>query len=67
MFRCGIQVGEVATPATGHKNLLAGLVGMVQHQHPMALVGRRGRTHQPGCAGTDNHHIYLGCACPCFI
>lgn len=62
MIRGGIQVGEIAPPATGHEDFLARLVGVVKHPDPMALIGSRGGTHQSGRTRTDHHDIHL-CHC----
>ena len=62
VFRGGIQVGEIAATAAGHEDFLARLVGVIQHQHPMALIGSRGGTHQSGRTGADHHNIHL-CNC----
>ncbi len=55
--RRGAGVGEIATPATGHQDLLADLVGMIDHQHlAAALAGSKG-AHQSGSAGADDQHV----------
>lgn len=52
-----VQVGEVAAPATGHQDFLAGLVGMVEQQHAAPAGSRGHRAHQPGGAGTDDDNL----------
>jgi hypothetical protein len=55
--RLAVHIGEVAAPAAGHQDLLAGLVGVIQQQHPAAAPGGGQRAHQTGRAGTDNHNL----------
>src|SRR3546814_2417156 len=57
ILRAGYGVGEVAAPAAGHQDLLAGLVGMLDDEHPPAAPPRRDRAHQPCRAGADHHGI----------
>ncbi len=55
--RGGAGVGEVAAATAGHQDLLADLVGMVDHLHLAAALASRDRGHQPGRAGADDHHV----------
>ena len=59
VVRRGVQVGEIAAPAAGHQDLLAGLVGVVQHQHRAAAITGAGGAHQTRRAGTDYHDIIV--------
>ena len=59
VVRGGVQVGEIAAPAAGHQDLLAGLIGVVQHQHRAAAVTGAGGAHQTRRAGADYHHIIV--------
>ncbi|MNR25023.1 hypothetical protein D3C85_1421430 [compost metagenome] len=55
--RLGIHVGEVAAAAAGHEDLLAGLVGVVEHQYPAATAGAELGAHQAGGAGAEDDHV----------
>ena len=59
VFRRRVQVGEVTTPAAGHQDLLAGLVGALQDQDTTPATGRRDGAHQAGGAATDENHIEI--------
>jgi uncharacterized protein YajQ (UPF0234 family) len=50
-------IGEIAAPAAGHQDLLADLVGVVDHQHAATALARGNGAHQPGGAGTDDQHV----------
>jgi hypothetical protein len=56
-FSARIDIGEVATPTAGNQNFLAGLIGMINHQHPLATLTRNGGTHEPGPAGPEDDGI----------
>ncbi len=53
----GAGIGEIAAPAAGHQDLLADLVGMVDHQHLAAAPAGSEGAHQSGGAGTDHQHV----------
>ncbi|KAG1392513.1 hypothetical protein G6F59_014581 [Rhizopus arrhizus] len=55
--RGGAGVGEVAAATARHQDLLADLVGMVDHLHLAAALAGGDRSHQPGRAGADDHYI----------
>ena len=55
--RGGFQIGEVAAPATGNQDFLAGFVGVVQQQHPPAALPGRHGTHEAGGAGAEDDDI----------
>lgn len=50
-------MGEIATPAAGHQNFFAGLIGVIQHQHPFAKVASGCGAHQTRGAGADYDEI----------
>jgi 23S rRNA pseudouridine2604 synthase len=54
-----VDVGEVAPAAAGNADLLAGRLGMVEHQHAATALGRLDGAHHPGGAGADDHHVDL--------
>src|SRR5690554_8087601 len=56
-----VQISEVTAATAGHQDLLAGLVGVVQHQHLSPAIAGGGRTHQPGGTGADDDYVILGC------
>jgi len=55
----GLNVGEIAPPATGNQDLAPRFVGMVDQQHPPPALARRERTEQPRRARTQNDDIEL--------
>src|SRR5690554_7878656 len=59
--RRAVQVGEITAATARHQDFLAGLVGVVNHQHLAAAIARGGRTHQPGGTGADDDYVILGC------
>src|SRR5277367_6349936 len=52
-----MQIGEVAAPATGNQDLLAGLARMVEHHHTPPTPAGRDRAQQAGGAGTQDDDI----------
>jgi hypothetical protein len=52
-----VQIGEVAAPAAGNQDLLAGLARMVQHHHAAPVPPGRERAHQAGGAGAQDDDI----------
>src|SRR5690606_6938419 len=57
---CGAGIGEVAATATGHQDLLADLVGMVDHLHQAAALAGGQGAHQAGGPGTDHQYVATG-------
>jgi hypothetical protein len=55
--RVRVHVGEVAAATTGHEDLLARLVGVVDEQHLAAACGGGHGTHQAGGTCADNHNV----------
>ena len=55
-------IGEVAASAAGHQDLLADLVGMVDHQHAQPALASRDRRHQACGAGADDDGVVGGSA-----
>ena len=54
-----VQVGEIAAATTGDQDLLADLVGMLQHQHPAPALAGALRAHQARPAGPNDNHVEL--------
>ena len=54
-----MQIGEIAASAARHQDLLADLVGTLQHQHATAPAPGHKGTHQAGRTAADNDHIEL--------
>ena len=50
-------VGHIAAPLARDKNLLTGLVGMLQHRYLMPLPHSGPRRHQPGRTGPHDQHL----------
>ncbi len=55
--RCGIQVGEIAASAARHQDFLAGLVGMVQHQHMLSAMAGCLGAKQPGSTSANDDYV----------
>ena len=53
---CRAVVGHVAAPLAGDKDLLPGLLGMLQHRHLMSLPHGSTRRHQSGCPGSHDQN-----------
>lgn len=58
MFRPGVEVGEVAAPATGNADLLARPSGVVEQQDRPSALARLDRAHQARRARADDDHIH---------
>src|SRR6218665_3021597 len=54
------HIGEIAAPPAGDQDLLAGLVRMVDQQHPPPALPCHRRAHQPGPAGAEDDRIERG-------
>ena len=50
VFRRGVAVGEVAAAAAGDEDLLAGAVGVVEHEHAAAAAAGFDGAHEAGGA-----------------
>lgn len=57
VVRADLVVGKVTAAATGHQDLLAGLVGVINDQHFALPLARLDRTHQTGGAGADDEDV----------
>ncbi len=55
--RLRVDVGEVAAATTGHEDLLARLVGVLDEQHLAAAFGGRQGAHQTGGTCADDHNV----------
>ena len=53
---CRAVVGHVAAPLAGDKDLLPGLLGMLQHRYLMSLPHGGTRRHQSGCPGSHDQN-----------
>ena len=53
---CRAVVGHIAAPLAGDKDLLPGLLGMLQHRHLMSLPHGGTRRHQSGCPGSHDQN-----------
>ena len=53
---CRAVVGHVAAPLACDKDLLPGLLGMLQHRHLMSLPHGGTRRHQSGCPGSHDQN-----------
>ena len=58
-FHRGVDVGEVAAPAAGDADLLAGVLGMVEHQHRAAALAGFDAGHEAGGAGAEDDHVIM--------
>ena len=56
-LRRAVQIGEVAAPAAGDQDLLAGLARMVQHHHAAPAPPGGDCAHQAGGAGAEDDDI----------
>ena len=50
-------IGEVAAPATGHQDLLADAVGVLDHQHPQTALCGSQCAHQARRAAADDQDV----------
>jgi len=57
VMRTDLVVGKVTAAATGHQDLLAGLVGVIDDQHFALPLACLDCTHQPGGAGADDEDV----------
>ena len=65
---CRAVVGHVAAPLAGDKDLLPGLLGMLQHRHLMSLPHGGTRRHQSGCPGShDQNPCHLSSSQNCLL
>ena len=55
----GAHVGEVAAPAAGDQDFLAGLIGMIEEQDPRARLARRRRRHKTCAARAKDDCIVV--------
>ena len=53
---CRAVVGHIAAPLAGDKDLLPGLLGMLQHRYLMSLPHGGTRRHQSGCPGSHDQN-----------
>ena len=56
-LRPAVQIGEVAAPAAGNQDLLAGLARMVQHHHAAPVPPGGECAHQAGGAGAQDDDV----------
>ena len=56
-LRRAVQIGEVAAPAAGNQDLLAGLARMVQHHHAPPAPAGGDCAHQAGGARAEDDDI----------
>ena len=54
------MIGEIAAPATGHEDLLADLVGPLQHQNATAPLGGGETAQQARGTRAENDNIVMG-------
>ena len=54
-----VQVGEIATAATGDRDLLADPFGMFEYDYLAAAFAGLDRTEETGCPAADDNHICL--------
>src|SRR5436190_22925471 len=52
-----VDVGKIAAATARDADLLAGRLGVVDHQHRAAALARFDRRHHPGGAGSEHHYI----------
>ena len=52
-----VGIGEIAASTTGHQDLLAGFVGVVEHHDLPVTFARFNGAHQASCAGTDDQNV----------
>lgn len=55
--RCRAGIGEIASSATGHQDLLADAIRVFDHANAFATPSGRQRTHQSGSTATDDGDI----------
>jgi hypothetical protein len=48
-----VQIGEIASPATGNTNLLGRVSRLLKQQHPMSALAGDSRAHQTRSPGTE--------------
>jgi hypothetical protein len=51
------QIGEVTAPTTGHEDLFAGLVGMVDYHDPATAFACLDGAHESCRAGTEDEYV----------
>lgn len=54
-----MDIGEIAAPAAGDADLLAGGLGMIENQNGAAALAGADGTHHAGGARADDDHIAL--------
>ena len=57
ILRPAMNVGEVATPATGDENFLADLIGPFENRYTAAALAGFDRAEEPGSAGAEHESI----------
>src|SRR5262249_3960466 len=57
VLAAGVQVCEVAPPAAGDEDLLAGTLGALKQRHPPAPLSRFGGAEQSGSACAQNDDV----------
>ena len=57
IFSVALQVRKVAASPPGHENLLADLIGGLQHHNTPAPLAGGDSAHQPGCTTAQYDHI----------
>src|SRR5690606_14884439 len=57
--RAGTGVGEIAAPAAGHQDLLADLVGVLDHDRAQAAAAGGDGAHEPGGTAADDEDIAI--------
>src|SRR5690554_8002773 len=58
------KIGEIAAPTARHQNLATRTLGMIQHQHALAGITSRKRTHQPGSTGANDYYVRIHASLP---
>ena len=53
----GVEVREIAAPASGNKYLLADLVGVLQHEDATPPISCFDGAHKAGCPRSNNDNI----------
>jgi hypothetical protein len=52
-----IQVGKVASAASGDQNLFSNLLGTLKHGDAAAALARSDCTHESGCTGPEHDYV----------
>jgi hypothetical protein len=52
-----VQIGEIATPATGHQNFFTNLIAAIKHEYFSPTLTCRQGTKKTGCTATNDNTI----------